>query len=92
MDVPYTSRQDALKKCARCAREMGMKIFALQDGGWCAASSDDGESYKRHEFTFTCGDLTKPLGDSFVNHVYKLITPASKYKVVQVHNFYTRKV
>ena len=37
LDGPYQSRKNAIAKCAAAAMSMGYKVFALQNGGWCAS-------------------------------------------------------
>ena len=34
----YQDRENPIEKCALAARKRGFRMFALQNGGWCAAS------------------------------------------------------
>lgn len=38
LDGVYTSRKNAIAKCAVAAMKAGHNMFAVQDGGWCAAN------------------------------------------------------
>ena len=82
LDGDYGTRIDALQKCARCAKEMGMKIFSLQNGGWCAGTALDGEDYKKHGKSSDCDN--DGLGAHSVNHVYKFNQRTGKQLMISI--------
>ena len=70
LDAPYQTRTNVFEKCMKCAREMGMKIFALQNGGWCAGTAIDGMEYMKYGVASTC--KADGLGAHGASNVYKL--------------------
>ena len=71
LDGAHQGRTDQLLKCIKCAKESNFTIMGLQDGGYCTATSDDGEDYKYYGTAPTC-DLATGLGESNANQVFKL--------------------
>merc|ERR1712072_366043 len=67
----YRARSDAINKCYAVARERGMRIFALQDGGWCAASKDL-NGYKKYGKANHCRNMK---GGGWANDVYLILNP-----------------
>jgi len=49
----YATRKDAINKCFKVALKKGMKVFAVQNGGWCAASKST-TGYKKYGKTTGC--------------------------------------
>ena len=70
LDIHFQKRSDAFQKCVKCAKERGMKIFALQNRGWCAGTVLDGTDYAKHGVGLNCP--TAGLGANSINHVYRL--------------------
>jgi hypothetical protein len=66
--LDYTNRADAIKKCYEAAKLRGFNVFAVQNGGWCAAGN--GESYKKYGASNDCKDDGK--GGPWANQVYKI--------------------
>ena len=64
----YTNRADAIKKCYEAAKLRGFTVFAVQNGGWCAAGN--GESYKKYGASNDCKGDGK--GGPWANQVYKI--------------------
>lgn len=64
----YKSRQNAIVKCAVAARKRGFPAFALQDGGWCAASATALETFYKYGKSSDCKNDGK--GGPFANNVY----------------------
>ncbi|XP_035689582.1 uncharacterized protein LOC118424882 [Branchiostoma floridae] len=48
LDGSYGLRQDAKLKCCMAALSRGFSVFALQNGGWCAASADGHNTYNMY--------------------------------------------
>lgn len=64
----YQRRQNAIVKCAVAARKRGFPAFALQDGGWCAASSEALETFNKYGNSSDCQNDGR--GGPFANNVY----------------------
>ena len=64
----YQRRQNAIVKCAVAARKRGFPAFALQDGGWCAASADVLETFNKYGESSDCKNDGK--GGGYANNVY----------------------
>ena len=67
----YKLRVDAVKKCAAAAQLRGYKVFALQDGGWCASSDNAATTYNKYGPSNQCKNDGK--GGISANRVYQLI-------------------
>nr|XP_039269282.1 uncharacterized protein LOC120344229 [Styela clava] len=50
----YRARTNAIQKCARIAFCLGYKVFALQDGGWCATSENAHLTYNSYGHSSAC--------------------------------------
>ncbi|XP_035693984.1 matrilin-2-like [Branchiostoma floridae] len=68
---PYRLRENAIEKCYQAARDRGYDVFALQDGGWCAASSAARRAYRQYGPSQRCGPAGK--GGVWANSVYEII-------------------
>lgn len=68
LDGKYPVRKNPIVKCAKAAWRAGYKIFAVQDGGWCAASATAPQTYNKHGRSAAC----KPDGEGgpWANQVY----------------------
>jgi hypothetical protein len=67
----YQARTDSINKCFAVARERGMRIFAVQHGGWCAASKDL-NGYKKYGKANNCAN---GKGGGLANDVYLISHP-----------------
>ena len=65
-DRSYKNRFNAVEKCYQAAKQKGMKVFAVQDGGWCAASKDI-NSYRKYGTATNC---SAGKGGGWANDVY----------------------
>ena len=52
----YTTRQDSIKKCFIAAEKRGFHIFAVQDGGRCAASASAVKTFDKYDQSQNCRD------------------------------------
>ncbi|XP_070540332.1 uncharacterized protein [Ptychodera flava] len=71
LDGYYRQRYDAINKCANAAASRGYSVFAVQNGGWCASSSDALDSYDQYGPSDKCADDGK--GGPWANHVYAIV-------------------
>jgi hypothetical protein len=62
----YQQRANAINECYNIAKERGMKIFAVQDGGWCAADNNL-NSYNKYGAS---GNCRNGKGGPWANDVY----------------------
>ena len=67
LDGPYRSRKNAIAKCAIAARKMGFHMFAIQHGGWCAASARAEKTFDKYGKSKNCGG---GKGGPWANTVY----------------------
>ena len=70
MDGSYPKRRDAIQKCARAARRRGYKVFAVQNGGWCASSATAQYTYNKYGLSKACKNDGK--GGPWANQVYSI--------------------
>lgn len=63
----FLTRKDAVEKCAEVTRSRGWKVFAVQDGGWCASSPTAHLTYNKYGTAINCVD---GKGGMFANDVY----------------------
>ena len=66
----YTQRADAIGKCARSAAALGHRIFAVQNGGWCASAANAENTYKKYGASSAC--LNNGKGGPAANQVYEI--------------------
>ena len=66
----YQSRNDAYDKCLKATLSFGYKVFALQDGGWCASASDAEDTYDKYGRSYGCG--ADGEGGDWANQVYNI--------------------
>jgi hypothetical protein len=79
----YWGRHDAINKCYQVAKDRGMKVFAVQHNGWCAAAPDE-SGYKKYGKSDQCYGAGK--GGPWANDVYIIkdentTTPAEKKNI-----------
>ena len=68
LDGPYRRRKNAIAKCAIAARRKGFHMFAIQNGGWCAASASAEITFDKYGKSRACRKGGE--GGPFANHVY----------------------
>ena len=70
LDGSYSSRINAIAKCAVAATSRGYSMFAVQNGGWCAASATAPQTYDKYGRSTAC----KPDGEGGpgANQVYRI--------------------
>ena len=54
MDGHGEARANAMMKCAEAAWDMGLKIFALQNGGECMGERDGERKYMKYGMSNLC--------------------------------------
>ena len=69
LDGNYKLRKHAIIRCFKLATKKGMRVFAVQDGGWCAASKSMTD-YKKYGKSDRCKD---GKGGAWANSVYRII-------------------
>lgn len=52
----FLTRENAISKCALAAKEKGYTVFGIQDGGWCAASSNGHLTFSKYGKADNCVD------------------------------------
>ena len=77
MDGSYSSRTNPIAKCAVAAMRAGYSMFAVQDGGWCAASATALQTYDKYGKSTACKDDGE--GGSWANQVYELKSKSKTY-------------
>ena len=68
LDGSYVSRKHAIAKCAMAAMRKGYNIFAVQDGGWCAASATAAQTLNKYGKSTAC--RSDGEGGGWANQVY----------------------
>ena len=68
LDGPYRDRKNAIVKCAAAARRRGFHMFALQHGGWCAASATAERTFNKYGKSGACENDGE--GGPWANNVY----------------------
>merc|ERR1712168_1679350 len=67
----YVRRGDAINKCYQVARQRKMVIFAVQNGGWCAAAGNL-NGYRKYGKASNCKN---GKGGPWANDVYRITNP-----------------
>ena len=70
LDLSYTARKDAIRKCYEAAKQRGYKYFAVQNGGWCAGSANAENTYKKYGASSAC--RADGEGGPWANQVYRI--------------------
>ena len=78
LDGSHSVRQDPISKCYEAATTRGYEVFAVQDGGLCAASAVAELTYGKHGPSDACGPEGE--GGLMANHVYQ--TEGNVHKAV----------
>ena len=68
LDGSYSTRENPIVKCAVAAMRAGHSMFAVQNGGWCAASATAPQTYKKYGNSTACKADGK--GGPWANQVY----------------------
>ena len=68
LDGSYSSRTNPIAKCAVAAMRAGYSMFAVQNGGWCAASATAPQTYDKYGKSTACKDDGE--GGPWANYVY----------------------
>ena len=88
LDGRYWTRKDSIAKCAVAAMRKGYSMFAVQHGGWCAASDTAPQTFNKYGKSTACGGDGE--GGGWANQVYlmsqySLCVPYSDNLQVKVH-------
>ena len=70
LDGSYASRHNATQKCFQAALKRGYKVFAVQNGGWCASSPTARQTYKKYGISTACREDGE--GGFWANQVYEI--------------------
>ena len=68
MDGSYPSRENPIAKCAVAAMRAGYSMFAVQHGGWCAASATAVKTFDKYRKSSACKQDGE--GGPWANQVY----------------------
>ena len=68
MDGSYWIRKNPVEKCAAAAMKAGYGMFAVQNGGWCAASAIAPQTFNKYGKSTACQDDGE--GGPWGNQVY----------------------
>ena len=68
LDGNYQTRQNAIKKCYYAAKKRGFKVFAVQNGGWCASSLLAAKTFNKYGRSSACRQDGE--GGPWANQVY----------------------
>ena len=78
LDGQYWHRANPIAKCAVAAMIAGYRMFAVQNGGWCAASVTAPQTYGKYGKSSAC--KSDGEGGPWANHVYLTKGTASKFQ------------
>ena len=70
LDGSYGSRKNPIAKCAVAAMRAGYSMFAVQNGGWCAASATAPKTFDKYGKSTAC--RSDGEGGGGANQVYLL--------------------
>ena len=70
LDGNYYLRENAIAKCYQAAKKRGFRVFAVQDGGWCASSATAVTTYAKYGKSTAC--KSDGEGGSWANQVYNI--------------------
>ena len=68
LDGQYWHRANPIAKCAVAAMKRRYKMFAVQNGGWCAASATAPQTYDKYGKSSAC--KRDGEGGGWANQVY----------------------
>ena len=78
MDGSYSSRSEPIAKCAVAAMRAGYSMFAVQDGGQCAASVTALQTFDKYGKSTAC--KADGEGGPSVNQVYLIKGETVKFE------------
>ena len=78
MDGSYSSRTDPIAKCAVAAMRAGYRMFAVQDGGQCAASATAPQTFDKYGTSTAC--KADGEGGPWANQVYLIKGETVKFE------------
>ena len=81
LDGSYNSRRSSIAKCSLVAMRAGYSMFAVQDGGQCAASATAPQTFDKYGISTAC--KADGEGGPWANQVYLI-----KGETVKLINFY----
>lgn len=91
LDGSYLSRTNPIAKCAAAAMRAGYSMFAVQNGGWCAASATAPQTFDKYGKSTACN--ADGEGGPWANQVYviKSKEPTTKPLALEksISNLYT---
>ena len=70
LDGGYIDRENPIAKCAVATMRVGYSMFAVQNGGWCAASATASQTYDKYGTSTACKNDGE--GGPFANQVYTI--------------------
>ena len=70
LDGEYNSRANPIAKCAVAAMRKGYSMFAIQNGGWCAASSTTQQTFNKYGKSTNC--MADGEGEPWADNAYIL--------------------
>ena len=76
LDGSYGSRKNPIAKCAVAAMRAGYSMFAVQNGGWCAASATAAKTFDKYGKSTAC--RSDGEGGPWANQVYVIKAGKSK--------------
>ena len=88
LDGSYTARQDAIQKCYQAAKKRGFHVFALQAGGWCAASATAPNTFDKYGKSTAC--QSDGEGGGWANQVYYISGTQSVNSLFSLEKLFSR--
>lgn len=70
LDGHYKKRGDPIGKCMHVAKSRGWKVFAVQDGGWCASAPNAHKTFRKYGRSTDCN--ADGEGGRAANEVYRI--------------------
>ena len=68
LDGNYWTRQNPIEKCYEAAKKRGFKVFAVQNGGWCASGFSAIKTFNKYGRSSACKQDGE--GGPWANQVY----------------------
>ena len=87
LDGSYASRRNPVAKCAVAAMRLGYSMFAVQNGGWCAASASTPQTYNKYGKSAAC--RADGEGGPWANQVYVIKGISKNCARVYIHRVNT---
>ena len=72
-EVDYKARTNAMMKCAKVAKDMGFKLFALQNGGQCFGGKDAEKTFMKYGVADSCKGTFDCRKTVWLAHSYEAI-------------------